>query len=119
MIRLGCIGIAAGILLLILPLPRIAALCGLITVGLGCAPIYPSQIHATPQVFGKTHAQALIGMQMASAYIGITLVPPLFGLLADSAGLRLFPFFLLLFLTVMALLTEQVHGRKISTHSEK
>jgi fucose permease len=115
MIRLGCIGIAAGVILLLLPLPRGFALAGLITVGFGCAPIYPSQIHATPQVFGRAHAQALIGMQMAAAYVGTTLMPPLFGLCADSVGLGMFPLYLLLFLVLMALLTEQVHGARIQT----
>ena len=113
MIRLGCIGIAAGVILLLLPLPRGFALAGLITVGFGCAPIYPSQIHATPQVFGRAHAQALIGMQMAAAYVGTTLMPPLFGLCADKVGLGMFPLYLLLFLVLMALLTEQVHGGHI------
>lgn len=117
MIRLGCIGIAAGVTLLLLPLPRVFALAGLITVGLGCAPIYPSQIHATPHVFGRAHAQALIGMQMASAYVGTTLMPPLFGLCADRVGLGMFPLYLLLFLALMALLTEQVHGRRIQSNA--
>ena len=112
MIRLGLAGIGAGLALLLLPLPEPFALAGLVTVGLGCAPIYPSQIHATPAIFGAAHSQALIGMQMASAYVGTTLMPPLFGLLADRAGLRMLPLFLLLFLVLMALLTEQVHGKK-------
>ncbi|MCR5306647.1 MAG: MFS transporter [Oscillospiraceae bacterium] len=111
MIRLGLLGIAAGVTLLLLPLPCGFALAGLVTVGLGCAPIYPSQIHATPAVFGRAHAQALIGMQMASAYIGTTLMPPLFGVIADRAGLQMFPLFLMMFLVLMAMLTEQVHGK--------
>ena len=120
MIRIGLLGIAAGVLLLLLPLPRFFALAGLVTVGLGCAPVYPSQIHATPEVFGTAHAQALIGMQMASAYIGTTLMPPLFGLIADRAGLRMFPLYLMMFLALMALLTEQVHnGRKPAPKSRR
>ena len=115
MIRLGLLGIAAGVTLLLLPLPRFFALAGLLTVGFGCAPVYPSQIHATPEVFGKAHAQALIGMQMASAYIGTTLMPPLFGIIADRAGLRMFPLYLMLFLVLTALLTEQVHGGQRGT----
>ena len=112
MIRLGLLVIAAGIALLLLPLPDQFSLAGLITVGFGCAPVYPSLIHATPAVFGTAHAQALIGMQMASAYIGTTLMPPLFGLTADRAGLQIFPLFLLLFLVLMALLTEQIYVKK-------
>ena len=109
MIRLGLCVIAAGITLLLLPLPRGAALCGLLTVGLGCAPVYPSQIHATPALFGKAQSQSLIGMQMASAYIGTTLMPPLFGMLAEHTGLHLFPFYLLGFLILLALMTELTH----------
>ena len=111
MIRLGLLGIAAGVLLLLLPLPRGFALAGLLTVGFGCAPVYPSQIHATPDLFGKSQSQSLIGMQMASAYIGTTLMPPLFGVIADRAGLKIFPLYLLFFLVLLALLTEQAHAR--------
>ena len=107
MVRFGLCGIGGGVLLLFLPLPDIIALSGLILIGFGCAPVYPCQIHATPVLFGKERAQALIGMQMASAYIGTTLMPPLFGVIADRAGLRMFPLFLAFFLVLMALLTEQ------------
>lgn len=111
MIRMGLCGIAAGICLVLLPLPNGFALAGLIVIGLGCAPIYPCQIHATPIVFGAESAQMLIGMQMASAYVGTTLMPPLFGIIAERADIGIFPLFLLFFLTAMALLTEQVHGK--------
>lgn len=114
MIRLGLCGIAAGVGLLLLPFGNIFALAGLITVGFGCAPVYPCQIHATPVVFGKQSAQTLIGMQMASAYIGTTLMPPLFGWIADRAGLGMFPLFLLFFLVLMALLTESMYQTKKS-----
>ncbi len=110
MIRMGICGIAAGILLVLLPLQNTFALTGLIVIGFGCAPIYPCQIHATPIVFGAESAQILIGMQMASAYVGTTLMPPLFGAIAERAGIGVFPLFLLFFLAAMALLTEQVHG---------
>lgn len=110
MIRLGLCVITGGLILVILPVPEMFALCGLVVIGLGCAPVYPCQIHATPVVFGKEQAQTLIGMQMASAYIGTTLMPPLFGLIADRAGLGFFPLFLAFFLVTMALLTEQIHG---------
>ena len=107
MTRFGLCGILAGVILLLLPLPDIFARSGLVLIGFGCAPIYPCQIHATPALFGKERAQAMIGMQMASAYVGTTLMPPLFGLIADRAGLRMFPLFLALFLVLMALLTER------------
>ncbi|HAG12704.1 MAG TPA: MFS transporter [Ruminococcus sp.] len=112
MIRLGLCGIAGGILLVLLPLPQIFTLSGLILIGFGCAPIYPCQIHATPDLFGKQHAQRMIGLQMACAYTGTTLMPPLFGFVADRAGLGVFPIFLALFLILMALLTEQLYQKQ-------
>lgn len=114
MVRMGLCGITAGIVLVLLPLPDLFALSGLIVIGFGCAPIYPCQIHATPIVFGRECSQTLIGMQMASAYIGTTLMPPLFGLIADRAGLGMFPLFLAFFLVLMALLTESMYQKKVS-----
>lgn len=106
MTRFGLCGITCGVILLLLPLPNFCACFGLVMIGFGCAPVYPCQIHATPVLFGAERAQSMIGMQMASAYIGTTLMPPLFGVIADHAGLRMFPLFLALFLVLMALLTE-------------
>ena len=108
MIRLGQGVIAAGLATLLLPLGRNAALAGLILVGLGCAPIYPCVIHSTPAHFGAENSQAIIGVQMASAYIGTCLMPPLFGLLANSIGIALFPIFLLALLAVMLLTHERL-----------
>ena len=102
MVRLGQGIIAAGVALLIQPLGEHAALAGLILVGLGCAPIYPSIIHSTPAHFGAEHSQALIGVQMASAYVGTSLMPPLFGAISARASLRVFPAYLLALLAVMA-----------------
>ena len=70
MIRMGQCILAAGVLALLLPGPQILALSGLVLVGLGCAPIYPSIIHSTPEHFGADRSQAVIGIQMASAYLG-------------------------------------------------
>lgn len=101
MIRLGFCVIAAGILLLLLPW-KVCAVIGLIVVGLGCAPIYPSLIHSTPAHFGADKSAAIIGVQMASAYVGTTLIPPLFGLAANLTGTSILPFWILLFLALMA-----------------
>lgn len=110
MTRFGLCGILGGLVLLFLPLKNVFALAGLVLIGFGCAPIYPCQIHVTPTLFGTECAQAMIGMQMACAYVGTTLMPPLFGLIADRAGLRMFPLFLTFFLVLMALLTERARG---------
>ena len=78
-------------------------LAGLVLTGLGCAPIYPSIIHSTPAFFGADKSQAIIGIQMAGAYVGILLMPPLFGLIAQHISVSLFPLYLLILLIVMFL----------------
>ena len=85
-----------GILLILIPCGTALALVGLIVTGLGCAPIYPSIIHSTPENFGAQNSQAVIGVQMAAAYIGTTLMPPLFGLLATHTSISLYPLYLLI-----------------------
>lgn len=104
MVRLGQGIAAAGIAALLLPLGEYAALAGLILVGLGCAPVYPCIIHSTPEHFGADRSQAVIGVQMASAYVGTCLMPPLFGLIATYINVALFPVYLaaILFLMVLA-----------------
>ena len=79
-----------------------------LVIGLGCAPIYPSIIHATPDNFGKDNSQAIIGIQMASAYTGTTLMPPLFGLIADYVHIGLYPLYLSIFAVLMFVMTERL-----------
>ncbi len=111
MIRLGQGILAAGILILWLPVGSAGALVGLLLIGLGCAPIYPCIIHSTPAHFGADRSQALIGVQMASAYTGTCLMPPLFGLIANHIQVGLLPVFLLVLLALMALLYQQLTRR--------
>lgn len=106
MIRIGVGIIFAGMILLLLPLGENVALISLILIGLGCAPVYPCTIHATPDHFGAEQSQAIIGVQMASAYVGTCLMPPLFGLIADHVSIALFPIFLLVLLILMAVMHE-------------
>ena len=108
MIRLGQGIILLGIALLLLPFGNGGVLAGLILVGLGCAPIYPSIIHSTPEHFGADRSQAMIGVQMASAYVGIFVMPPVFGLIANHIGVFLFPFYLLAILALMAAMYERM-----------
>ena len=103
MIRLGFAVLGVGIAAL-LPGAQVFALAGLVLVGLGCAPIYPSVIHSTPAHFGAQNSQAVIGIQMSSAYVGNLAMPPLFGLLANNITPALFPFYLVL----MALMHRQL-----------
>ena len=103
MVRLGQGTAALGILALLLPAGgEAASLAGLVLVGLGCAPVYPCFIHATPDHFGAEKSQAVIGVQMAGAYLGTCLMPPLFGLLASRVTPALFPAYLLAVLLAMA-----------------
>lgn len=108
MIRLGQGLILLGIACVALPVGSFAALAGLIMIGLGCAPIYPSIIHSTPAHFGADKSQAMIGVQMASAYVGTCFMPPVFGFLANHISVSLFPAFILVILVLMALMHEQV-----------
>ena len=106
MIRLGQGIIFAGVLVMLLPGQDIAALAGLILIGLGCAPVYPCIIHSTPEHFGADRSQAIIGVQMASAYVGTCLMPPLFGLIANHISITLFPAYMLALLILMAVMHE-------------
>ncbi len=106
MIRLGQGIILVGILIMVLPLGTYPAIAGFIMIGLGCAPIYPCVIHSTPDHFGEDKSQAVIGVQMASAYLGTLIMPPLFGLLANGVGLAILPLYLLIIMALMAMMHE-------------
>jgi len=108
LIRMGQGVIAAGIAAMLLGTGSAASLAGLILIGLGCAPIYPCIIHSTPAHFGAQRSQALIGVQMASAYVGTCLMPPLFGLIANHITLALLPYYLLAILILMCFLFEKM-----------
>ena len=116
MIRLGQGVLAAGVAALLLPAPHILALAGLVLIGLGCAPIYPSIIHSTPDHFGADRSQAVIGIQMASAYVGNLVMPPLFGLIANRITPALFPVYLLVLLGIMVFTHEQLTYKTKATH---
>ena len=102
MIFIGAGVLALGIILLFIPTEQIAvSIAGFVIIGLGCAPIYPCIIHATPGTFGAENSSAIIGIQMASAYVGSTFMPPLFGLLGGKLGFSIMPIYLIIFLALM------------------
>ncbi|WP_422118434.1 MFS transporter [Gardnerella sp. DNF00550] len=102
MIRIGQCVMLMGILVLLLPLPNhIELVTGFIIIGLGCAPVYPCIIHSTPHYFGADKSQAIVGMQMASAYIGSMVIPAIFGIVAQNVSMMLLPAYLLILLAVM------------------
>lgn len=107
MVRLGECTAIVGILLILLPLHNLFLCLGLILTGLGCAPIYPSLLHATPQRFGKSLSQSLMGTQMAISYLGSTTMPPVSGFLSEKISMGLYPVLLLVFALCMTILTEK------------
>lgn len=110
MVRLGEGTAIVGILLILLPLHNLFLCLGLILTGLGCAPIYPSLLHATPQRFGKSLSQSLMGTQMAISYLGSTTMPPVSGFLSEKISMGLYPVLLLVFALMLTILTEK--GRR-------
>jgi fucose permease len=119
MVRLGQGLIACGVIMLMLPLGKALLLPGFFTIGLGCAPIYPSLLHETPRNFGNDKSQAIMGIQMASAYIGTTFMPPLFGRIASYISFVIFPLFigaiLILNITMVEVLNKKIDRKQFST----
>lgn len=107
MVRLGEGTAIVGIILMLLPLHNLLLCLGLILTGLGCAPIYPSLLHATPQRFGKSLSQSLMGTQMAISYLGSTTMPPVSGFLSEKISMGLYPVLLLVFALMLTILTEK------------
>ena len=101
LINTGLILAVVGVVLLALPLGQVFSLAGILLFGLGCAPVFPNLIHITPQRFGKNYSQAIIGLQMASAYLGSTLIPPLVGWIGQNYGFSWLPYFLLACLALL------------------
>ena len=111
MIRLGQAIMAAGVAFILLPLGRGTLLAGLVLLGLGSAPIYPAVIHETPANFGRELSMAMTGVQMAFAYMGSLVMPPLFGLLAQNITVSLYPWYLAVLLAVMFVSAEALHKK--------
>nr|WP_236023619.1 MFS transporter [Bifidobacterium miconis] len=113
MIRLGQALILVGVIVMPLPLPNhFGVYAGLAVLGLGCAPVYPCIIHSTPAYFGEENSQAIVGVQMACAYVGTMLMPPLFGLIAQYATIRLLPLYLFAFLALMVFMHESLRRKR-------
>ena len=108
LIRSGQVLILVGLILLFIPQATFS-LIGLLLVGMGCGPIYPSMLHETPARFGEENSSRLMGIQMASAYLGLTAMPPLVGLIASKTSLGIFPWALLLLWILNVLGSESVN----------
>ncbi|MCL1882370.1 MAG: MFS transporter [Defluviitaleaceae bacterium] len=102
MIKIGVCIIFIGIFSILVPINSdLFSFAGLIIIGLGCAPIFPALIHSTPSNFGAENSQSIIGVQMAGAYTGSALMPPLFGLMTNVVGLGFYPVFLMAFAVLL------------------
>lgn len=106
MIRIGTSIALLGVVMIILPL-KTTSLIGFIVIGLGCAPVYPCIIHSTPRNFGAENSQGIIGIQMASAYVGSTFMPPVFGLIANHISLKLMPLYLAFFFILLLVMLSK------------
>ncbi len=106
MIVCGTCILSCGIALLLLPVNGALPIAAFIVIGFGCGPIYPCIIHSTPFNFGAENSGAVIGIQMASAYVGSTFMPPLFGLLGNAVGFEIMPLYLAFFVILMIVMTE-------------
>ena len=102
MTLLGMLIVGLGVIIMFLPFGAYISLAGFIIIGFGCAPIYPSIIHSTPDNFGSDKSQAIIGVLMASAYVGTCVMPPFFGFLAQHISVSLLPIYLIILLLLMA-----------------
>ena len=111
MIRLGQGIVVLGIVLMLLPFGSVMSMAGLMLIGLGCAPIYPCVIHSTPEHFGEENSQAIIGVQMAAAYIGVCAMPPLFGLIANHISVALLPWYLAAITALMIFMCERLNRK--------
>lgn len=111
MVYLGMFFIVVGIIMLMIPISQLSLLIGFIIIGIGLAPFFPSLIHQTPENFGKEYSQSIMGLQMASAYVGTTFVPPLFGALASSIGYEILPFFVGILLTIMLIMIKILYRK--------
>lgn len=111
LIRAGTAVMLAGIAVMFLPLGYAGCLAAAGLIGLGCAPVYPCTIHETPRRFGEEASQAATGLQMACAYTGSTLMPPLMGVLSGALGLGVMPWWVL-GLTLLMLASGELVNRR-------
>lgn len=111
LIRLGQGLCGLGAVLLLCPLPLGASMAGLLLLGLGCAPLYPAMLAATPGRFGVQASQSVMGLQLAAATLASAVTPPLLGLVLQATDPAVFPAYLLAALGAMAVCCERLNRR--------
>ena len=109
MIRIGQVFIILGAISMLMPYNNSFQVVGLMLLGLGCAPIFPSMLHETPNRFGRKVSQGIMGIQMATAYVGSTFMPPLVGYITNQIGFGIFPVIIIFFGIIMILSTESIN----------
>ncbi|MDL2206654.1 MFS transporter [Eubacteriales bacterium OttesenSCG-928-N13] len=109
MIRIGAIVCGCGLIVLALPAQNLLPAAGLLLFGIGCAPVYPSIVHDTPSRFGENASQSVVGLELAGAYVGSTLIPLAVGYLAGAFGNAWIPALLAAFLICMAIACERMN----------
>ena len=98
LIRIGIFVELLGIIMVFLPVENyMVAAAGFVVIGTGMGPVYPTIQHMAPANFGKKYSAAVIGLQMAAAYVGSTFMPMIFGLLQQKIGIAIMPTYLLIF----------------------
>ena len=100
-IHIGMGSVLIAVILLVLPMPATVSGIALFMIGLGNGPVFPNLIHLTPRNFGKEISQSVMGSQMAAAYIGVMIFPPILGVLAQIFGMNVFPYYIALFFVLM------------------
>lgn len=98
LIRIGIVTELAGIFMVMLPAKGyLLTAVGFVIIGIGMGPVYPAIQHMAPEKFGKKYSAAIIGLQMAFAYVGSTFMPMIFGQLQQGLGIGIMPGYLLVF----------------------
>lgn len=111
LIRIGILVEVLGILLAMIPVESyIPAAIGFVVIGMGMGPVYPAIQHMAPTNFGEKYSASVIGLQMASAYVGSTLMPMVFGNLQQSFGIGIMPFYLLIFAVLNFWMLERTYA---------
>jgi fucose permease len=117
LVRCGVVIMIFGCVMLVLPLSGLWAKAGLMLIGLGCAPIYPNTIHMIPKRFGLAASQTIIGLSMATAYMGMTIIPPILGMTAKTFSFASFPIILLLLSGIIFVTAERLRECRVNASS--
>lgn len=119
MIRYGTLISLIGGIILILPVPNFLLMTSFVLIGMGFAPIFPGMIHETPTRFGKNNSAVIIGYQMAAAYSGSAIIPPLLGVLGRRISMNVFPLFVLLTILMVLIFSEILTVKTVKKINQK